>query len=163
MSFEITVRYTEAILRRAARRFLWRFMGREALLPPALFLLALLLWFVFDVREWYVVVLGGGCLMLTAMVLLAGALYTNRAVKRFRLMIDPIVVWVVSEENLSSVSELGTIEVKWKAVSGLWRFPEVWLLFFGSTGYSTLPADSLDPELRTFLESKVRQAGGKVA
>jgi len=162
MSFEITVRYTEAILRRAARRFLWRFMGREALLPPAGFLLALLLWFVLAVREWYVVVLGGGCLMLTAMVLLAGVLYTNRAVKRFRLMKDPAVVWRFSEEGLSSASELGTIEAKWEAVSGLWRFPDVWLLFFGSTGYSTLPADSLALELRTFLESKVRQAGGKI-
>jgi hypothetical protein len=163
MSFEITVRYTEAILRRAARRFLWRFMGREALLPPAGFLLALLLWFVLDVREWYVVVLGGGCLMLSALVLLAGALSLNRAVKRFRTMKGTAVVWRFDEDGLTSESELGRSEGKWQAASALWRFPEVWLLFFGSASYSTLPADSLAPELRAFLETKVRQAGGKVA
>jgi len=162
MAFQIKVRYTEAILRRAARHVLWRFMGREALLPPGGVLLALILWFVFDVHEWYVIVVGGGCLLLTAMVLLASTLYTARVVKRFRTMKKPDVVWTFSEEGLTSESELGRTEGKWQAVSALWRFPEVWLLFFGAPSYSTLPAESLSPELRSFLESKVREFGGKI-
>src|SRR5436305_7677016 len=131
MSFEGTVRYSEAVLRRAARRFLWRFMGREALLPPAGLALALLLWLGFGVRQWYVVALAGGCLALGGLVLLAAALATGRALRRFRTMRDPTVVWRFSDEGLANESELGRSQAPWRAVRRLWRFPEAWLLLFG--------------------------------
>ncbi len=162
MSFEVRVRYSEEILRRASRRFLWRYMGRDAVLGPAGFVLALVLWFGLGVREWYVVALGGGGVLLGGMALLAGALFRSRAVARFRQMTDPTVVWHFSDEGLATESELGRVEAPWSAVTKLWRFPEAWLLFFGAGGYSTLPADDLGADVRAFIEARVRDAGGQV-
>src|SRR5687768_2912574 len=82
-AFELQVRYTEPLLRLAARRFLRRFLGREALLVAAGLVLAPALWFGAGVREWYVLALGGGALILGSLLLLIGALYSGRALRRF--------------------------------------------------------------------------------
>jgi hypothetical protein len=56
---------------------------------------------------------------------------------------------------LESKSGLGKVELPWTAVKKVWRFPEVWLLFFDGGGYSTLPTAQLDPELRAFILDRI--------
>ena len=60
-------------------------------------------------------------------------------------------------------SDVGTTTLQWSAVKELWQFPSVWLLLYSKTQFSTLPVACLPPDLQTFVQERVREAGGKVA
>ncbi len=165
MTHEVAVQYSEEVVRKAARCFLARFIRRDALIGGAAILLALGAWLGFGLDWPYPAALAGlGC-VLVALVLLVGLAYVRSAVGKFRALREPTVLWRFGEESLATSSDLGSVEIKWAVVSEVWRFPGVWLLFFGSRGwgYSTLPTASVSAELQEFILSRVRTHGGSIA
>jgi hypothetical protein len=70
-------------------------------------------------------------------------------------MSDPCVEWSFTDTTLGAKSVLGTVELPWSGVKKIWRFPEVWLVFFEGGGYSTLPTASLAPELQRFILNRI--------
>lgn len=167
MSQEVVVHYTEAIVRQAANYFFARFLRRNVVnvvVGVGLPMLGLGAWLL-SVLDWpFAAALGGLGIMLVGMVVFAGFAYGRAAVARFREMRDPTVLWRFEEEFFATKSELGSGELKWRAVSEIWRFPGVWLFFFGKNnyGYSSLPTAELSPELQEYILDRVQANGGKI-
>jgi hypothetical protein len=165
MPYEISVCYTEAIIQRAAKYFFGRFTRREAVIGLGAVLAGAAAWFGLGLDWAYAVALAGAGLALVAVVVLVALAYVRGAVGKFRAMRDPTVRWRFGDDGLATTSELGSVEIKWEAVSEVWRFPEVWLFFFGASGwgYSTLPSDTLKPEVQGYIVSRIQANGGKVS
>lgn len=164
MDYEVEVTYSEATVRHAARCFLTRFIRRDVLirLGGALMALGALVWLE---GTWpYAAILGGMGLALVALVVSVGLAYTHSAVTKFQSMRDPVVRWSFGDNSFAARSDLGSTELKWEALSQVWRFHDVWLLFFGASGwgYSTLPTNALSPEVKEFILSRIKTHGGKI-
>ena len=159
---EIRVHYSRVLVDVAAWRFFRRFVRTEVVVDVVFVVGVLALWAV-GVLPMSVagalVALGLGFMLLVAAV---GWRYVRLARTKFEGMADPMVVWRFSDSTLATESDLGSMRVPWKAITKVWRFDEVWLLFFGGHGYSTLPTEALSPELRLFVEQRIMANGGKV-
>ena len=164
MTYEVTTLYTEATVRRAAKHFLVRFTRRDAIIGigAALAGFGSSLWFGL---HWpFAVALGGLGVALVALVFAVGLLYVRSAIGKFRAMENPTVLWRFNDESIATTSELGSAEIKWRTVSEVWRFPEVWLVFFGASGwgYSTIPTSSLSGEVQEYILGRIKAHGGKI-
>ncbi len=159
---QIQVRYTEALVKRATMRFWTRFIGWQRVV--VLVLLAVLLTHLIIVGDssWYVGVLGS----VLAIAVISGSsvyfVYRRRALATLRRMNEPTATFSFSDTGLSTRSNLGGGDIAWRAVTRVWTFPEVWLLFVAKGMYITIPTESLTDDVRQFITNKVREHGGKV-
>ena len=163
MVYSIDVHYTEATIRSAAHRFLKRFLLPEIAVGLAAVVLGALMYGVNAAPLWVALTLGVAGL---ALVLASGAValrYVSQARRKFAAMGDAHAVWRFSDAALGTKSGLGTTEIPWRLVTKVWRFDDVWLLFFDAGGYSTLPTAQLSPDVRDFIVRRVEASGGKVA
>jgi hypothetical protein len=153
MAHEVSVHYTEAIVQRAARQFLMRFIRRDVLIGVAAVLFAVVIWLGFGLDWQYAALLAGLGIALVAMVVFVGFVYVRASVGKFRAMRDPTVQWRFGDESFATVSDIGSAELKWLAVIEVWQFPDVWLLFFGKRGwgYLTLPTANLSLEQKEYI------------
>ncbi|MHC4504361.1 MAG: YcxB family protein [Planctomycetota bacterium] len=162
MQAEVTVEYTEAMIRRAVRRFWTRFLGWDYLAALFVGLAAFVALLLLGYAGWYTVVLG----TVVALAVIVGAsayfVYLKRSMGILKQMESPQAVFRFDEDGVSTQSDLGSSTMRWRAVTKIWRFPEVWLLFFSKRVYVTLPSEGLSPELLQFIAAKVRENGGKV-
>jgi hypothetical protein len=77
--------------------------------------------------------------------------------EQYRKMRLPQVTFQFSEASIRTTSDLGTAEIPWRTIDGLWKFPTVWLLMLTKANYVTLPAAALDAELRQLITSKLER------
>jgi hypothetical protein len=161
--FEVTILYSEDAMRVAARRFFLRFILRDLVIAAVIILFGLALTIGWGVKWHYA---AGFCLVafaLVALVSLAGWRYIRNSLARFRSLTNPTIGWHFSNEVIGAKSEQTSNEFKWNMVSKVWRFPEVWLLFFGGAGYSVSPVSGLTSEIKEFIVAQVQATGGNVA
>jgi hypothetical protein len=159
----ITLRYTEALLRRAVRAFWWRTIGWTYVAAAV----ALLCVFSYQLRmgdrSWWVGVLGT---VLGLAVTFGVALYTvhyRGTMGRLRRMRTPEATIELGEERFRVSSELGTAEVAWAAVTEVWSFPEFLLVFLSKAQFIALPTTDLGVNAREVILGRVRASGAKVA
>ena len=162
MQYEVTICYSDPIIRAAARRFFLRYARNDAITGMVLILMAVAAWLAFDL-DWRLPI----SLLLLALVVLTLVIatarrYTRRSIANFRLMKDPTATWRFSPEFIGTKSELGSSEFRWNLVKGIWRYPDMWILLFGPSGYSVLPTANLDEEVKAFIAAHVQTHGGKV-
>jgi YcxB-like protein len=99
-------------------------------------------------------------------VLLSIALYIvhyRRSLSRLRRMSIPQAVFEPAEEAFRITSDVGTLELSWRSVKEVWRFPHFWLLFISRAQFITLPLDDLNLEERQYVLNKIKANGGKIA
>ena len=89
-------------------------------------------------------------------------IHFRNAVRKFNAMGNPCAELTVSKESFTLSSGLGTTTLRWSAVSELWQFPEVWLLFFSKAQFITLPLEGLSQESMAAIVQNVEVAGGKI-
>jgi hypothetical protein len=165
MATEFVVQYSELLVRDAARCFLIRFARRNLVGAGVAVLIASIVCLLLGADWWYVAALATlGC-GLAVLVMMLGLAYTRAAVAKFKAMSDPTVRWGFDDESITTHSDLGSAQLRWKCVSDVWRFPKVWLLFFGKHGwgYSTLPVEELPPELKEYILARIQSNGGNIA
>ena len=89
VEYQVEICYTEALVKRAARDFLVRFVRRDLLTGIAGGLAALVAWLYFGVGWYYAAALGGVGLFLAAVVVFAGMAYVRSALGKFRAAAKP--------------------------------------------------------------------------
>jgi hypothetical protein len=161
--FEVAIAYSEDIMRVAARRFFLKFILLDYLIAAGIAAFGMALLFGLDLDWRYGAGLCALALFLVVLVTLAGWRYVHASIAKFRSLKSPTVVWRFSNEKIGAKSDASSHEFQWSIVSKVWRFPEVWLLFFGGAGYSVLPVAGLSPQIQEFIVSKVQASGGTVA
>ena len=159
---EVTLHYSEALLRRAVKAFWWRTTGW-------LYVIAiLLLLFAFGAalwrgdRSWWVGALGTVLGIGIAFAVSIYWVHLRGSLTRFRRMRSPESTFGLGEEGFRVTSDLGTSELAWSTVTEIWRYDDFWLLFFSRAQFITLPAADLDAEAREFILGKAQECGIKV-
>ena len=159
----VTLHYSEALVRRAVGAFWWRTTGVRYVVALSLVLLGLCLRVADGDRSWVVGLLGAG---LALGVFFAVALYVvhyRGSLARFRRMRVPEATLEGGEERLCIRSDVGGSDVVWSAITEVWTFPDVWLLFLSRAQFITLGTADLDSAARHYIREKVKANGGKIA
>jgi len=140
-----------------------RFTLIMAAIVAAVFLSSLILAIFSDSDWWassviYGVVLLGGALVLTWIY--------SRALRMARFHVakfgEPQAVYEITDEHLRYETETGSERFPWRAFDAVWRYRDMWLLFYNPVNMLILPADQITPEVGEFIVGKVRENGGKV-
>ncbi|MBE9077579.1 hypothetical protein IQ241_09765 [Romeria aff. gracilis LEGE 07310] len=165
MEYEVTIRYSSAIARAAARQFFFRFVHFRAIIGGSLLLLACAGLLALKSFWRQATVFGGIGIVLIVLCYLVGWLYISLSVERFRKLDVSVFTWRFTHHSIGTLSELGTQELSWKRVTEVWRFPQVWLIFFHrqGLGYSMLPTAALSRPVKQLIVTQVRAHGGKVS
>ena len=162
VSDEFTLRFNSALVRSAVFGFWWRSMGIRYLLAYAMLALcvAYLAWQ--GDRSWMIGALGA-VLILGAMIP-AVVLVTQyrHAFAKLRGMRNPEARLTVGEAGLTITSDRGRSEIPWSTVTGIWRFPDFWLLVFSRSQFITIPLESVPLDVRSRIMASVENAGGNV-
>jgi hypothetical protein len=161
--FEVPISYSEEIMRVAARRFFFKFVLLDILIAAGIAACGMALMFGLNLVWRYGAGVCALALFLVVLVTLAGWRYVHASIAKFRSLKSHTILWRFSNETIGAKSDVSSHEFQWSMVSKVWRFREVWLLFFGGAGYSVLPVAGLSPEIREFIVSRVQAAGGTVA
>jgi hypothetical protein len=162
MEYEVSARYNRSIINSAVKRFWVRSCARDTAIGVILFGIAGALWFYFDAKTWYTATFAALSVIFIFIMAAVFFVYRRRSLKTFDEMGSPIALWRFTEETFSADSGMGKAEFKWPVVKKLWRFPDVWLLFYSNQSYSTLPVAEVSAEARQFIEGKIRSHGGIV-
>jgi hypothetical protein len=113
-------------------------------------------------RSWYVTAFATIGVLAPVILCLSYFAYRKRYLDSLKRFSSDECVFRFSDDGVEVVSSLGESRFKWQVVEKIWRFPEVWLLFFSKHHYTTLPLDDLTPELRDFISKKVSDNGGEI-
>ncbi len=163
MEFEITTTYTRRITKYGAYCFWKRFVARDMLIGWSVAAGSAVAWTALGIESPWVIMIGGLGALLGLVGVTAYFVVRARSLDLLEGMGSPVVEWRFSDDGLTIESELSQAVTKWRAVKKVWLFRDAWLLFFSKVSYSTLPVEGVPPEVRAFVLSKVREAGGTVS
>ena len=162
MTDEYTLRFSPALVRNAVFGFWWRTVGLRYLLAlAAVSLCAGYLVWQGD-RSWPIGVLGA--VLIFGTVIPAALFWSqyHQAFAKLRGMKTPEARLAVGEAGLWITSDLARSEIPWSTVTGVWRFPDFWLLVFSQSQFITIPLESVPLDVRSQIKASVEKAGGKV-
>jgi len=160
---EIIVTYSDNIINSAVKHFWMKSQRHNLIIGPIVLLLACGLWFVTGTMPWLTATLIALCCILIIVSIAVYFVYRYRSFKVFREMESPRATWRFTDDAFSAESDIGRAEFKWRVVKRLWRFDDVWLLFYANQTYSTLPVADLPEDVKHFIVDRVQSHGGKVS
>jgi hypothetical protein len=161
-SMDVTLHYTERLVRQAVARFCWRSIGPLYVVS----LLAMIAFVALSIgagnRSWPLGVAGT---VLIAGLAVPVLLYRNQlsaALTRFRALEGQPATFRATDRLVSIRSAGGMIEFPWRAITGIWRYDDCWLLLTGPH-FLTFPLVGVSSEAQAYLIERVLANGGKIA
>jgi hypothetical protein len=155
------VAYTEPMLRRAVRLFVWRaaIRRRRWLWLAAIALIGISLawgWWSGEPSWVFGANLAAIAFVPLFFLLLWRAHFVN-TVGRFRSMASPSAEVIFRDQDLTISSELGSSTLPWTPFIDVWETPEFWMLFLAPNQFITLPIANLSEEALAFLRARLPQ------
>jgi hypothetical protein len=89
-------------------------------------------------------------------------IHWQRALLGLRILDPPESMWTLTEKAVAQRSSMGESTLPWEALHEVWRFDNLWLLFWGKGVYSMIPVAQFPREARDLVERRVRESGGDV-
>jgi len=156
---EITLHYTEPLLRKAVRVFVCRAVIRQLGVKFLFGLGVVIACIAFLLARHN----GGGVAgFMIAVVFFVGVFiamvyvaHFRNTIGRFREMRTPEVTFGYDEEELAFKSELGAASMPWSAIAEVWKYEHFWLLLFSRSQFVTLPLADLEDGARAFIARKM--------
>ena len=96
-------------------------------------------------------------LALPIMFLLGYYLRIKESLKRLDLLEDGKVAVTVTDACLTIESKIGKSEMNWPIFTELWEFQKVYLLFYHSYQFITLPKNQVTPDYIAFIKTKLQK------
>jgi YcxB-like protein len=159
---DVTLHYTEPLVRHAVWRFCWRKVGW--IYPIALLVMIVSLGIIIGQgdRSWIIGV--HGTILLLAMLVPVLLYRTQRsaALARYRALAGGPASFAATDEMITIRSAGGMAEFPWRTITGIWQYDDCWLLLMGGH-FITFPLVGVSSEARAFLAERVLANGGKVA
>ena len=162
MKYTISAKYNRDLIKDATWHFWKRTCGKETLLCLVLIIIALYMWFVIKSNSWITATFLALSIICLFILVTIYFVYKNRSLKIFKQMESPDAEWHFGDTSFSVKSDIGKGEYRWSAIIKLWRFNNVWLLFYANEAYSTLPVDSMSNEIMEFIRKKIESSCGKI-
>ena len=160
MNREISLTYTNDLIRYAVRKYWLRTIGLSGFLGFGLLLAGFIYLLVTGSRSWF---FG----FITACLLIGGGfgiasyfIYLNRSLEKFNRMENGTAKVRFADDRIGIESDLGWTEISWRMIERIWKYPLVWLIFIAKQGYITFPVADLDQEIMEFISLKVKENGG---
>ncbi len=155
MNRAFTVQVTPEIVRDATRRFIWRHFRWSGVVACILGLIMIGYFTYTNTNGWLGGFLSGVLFLFVAAFIAAYFIRVRQGLRFLERMGDTSVHYVLSEDEFSATSSLGSSTLKWEAVKGIWRLPTCWLLFIEKGAYLTIPLKGPTQQDLDFLSSKV--------
>lgn len=157
MEHEVTVEYNREIIDYTIKQLWKKWCLRDTFVALILLLLSLLAIFVFKWNDWVFKSLLILCII--SFIVFAGIylVYRNRSLRNFEKMESPIAVWRFSDEYISTESDIGKSELKWKMIKKIYEFQNVLVLQYINQSISILPITNLSQETKNFIVDKVKK------
>ena len=156
---ELTVTFSEPLLRQVVRSFFWRRLSEYldwSVFAALAVVCGALAWSLLQgERSWFVGVLGSVLAVCPFLIVAAYVVHYRHTVARFRQKKNQTVTFQFSDTDFTVTSELGSATVPWTSVTEIWEFPRFWLLFIVKPQFVTLPIEGASEELLSFIRSKV--------
>ncbi len=158
---EISLRYSEPLLRQAVRSFFFRSVYRQlglsffVIVAAMTAVLAYLVWS--DDRTWFVGFLGAAVLFVGVFLVAIYVAHLRNTIGRYRQMRTPEATFAYDEQQITLSSELGSATMPWSAITEVWRYSQFWLILFSKSQFATFPLDGLDEDARAFIIRKTSE------
>jgi hypothetical protein len=159
MQFETTYKYSQELVKKAYRYYMWRsslgfHIGMLAFGALGFYLL-------FSERHSG---FGGFCLGVSVYYLYGWIEGARRAKATPQRLADQEIRLKISEEELKFETNDFCSTAKWSAITAIWKFHEIWLLFIDYSGhYTIIPTSPLSDSAKSLMEQKVLENKGRVA
>lgn len=164
---QITLRYSEPLVREAVRAFVTRSIirgfGLRSLIAFALVVFCLVTLIFQGDRSWVVGAMAATLLFIGVFLLILYLSHYRHTVGRFRKMRVPEAAFSYTEEHFTLASENASTTLPWSMITEVWRFPRFWLILYSRSQFSTLPLDCLDAETQAFITRKTERHGPSAA
>lgn len=158
----IQLEYSKLLITRAIKSYWWRQVG-PLFLVTTIFMSAFLIYRVLEGdRSWLVGLVGAVVFMAIAIMTATYFVHLRRSLTKLENMGLPIATLELGEEQFHVSSNIGRSEILWSQITQVWRFNEVWLIFFSAGEFMTLPISSISEENKEFIINKVSHTGAKV-
>jgi hypothetical protein len=161
MSYEATLIYSERIIRQAVFAFWRRTVGIWFLVAAATVGIMSALVANGD-RSWQPIFLAASCLIFIALSAAVFGVHYRNSMRMFRELGDSTATFRADESSFTMQSSVGSATFRWSVIKEIWQFPEIWLLLYSNSQFSTLPIACLSSELQAYIVQCVGAAGGKV-
>lgn len=162
MPYNITLEYTETLLRQAVFAFWRRTVGTGFFIATALLVGLLAFQLCSGDRSWQVGALGGFLVFGLGFALLVYVVHLRNTLAKFRAMGAPSATLILDDKSFSMSSGLGSVSLQWASVTEIWRYPSFCLLLFSKAQFVTLPLAFVPADAQAFILDRVSAAGGKL-
>jgi hypothetical protein len=150
----VTLHYSERLIRRAVMAFVWRSLGREAIVSVGMAAAVVVLW-LHGVRGWGFGFVSGVVAVAVLLSPVVFVVHYRQSTGRLRTLRSPQSTLSWNEREFTLASDLGSSTLLWSTVQSVWRFDEFWLLLFSRAQFVTLPLASLDEATRAQIVGTV--------
>lgn len=157
--WEIQVELSEAEFTQALNRFWLRRYRTNTALKPVLLVVAVACSFS-GIDTIWLAMIWTAIAYSVLQYIAAYVRYLRNSRSTFREMEAHSVHYVFNDTGITTNVAVGTSQVRWRTVSGLWRYPGMWLLVLRKMQIFILPTRDLPAELRMFIERRVELGGG---
>lgn len=158
--FAVELRYTEPMLRRAVRVYVWRRLLRRGwlwLAAAGLSLASLALgWWTGP--SFAVGLASASLVFLAAFVTAVWRAHFANTVGRFRAMDPPTARFTFGTTTMTVASKLGASTLPWSSIVAVWEIEGAWMLFLAPNQFMTLPTAGLSPEVQASLRTRLPRA-----
>ena len=158
----IKLEYSVAFIKRAVKSYWWKQVGPLLLLVTASMFVFLVYLLVKGDRSWLVGLLASVVSLAIVTITASYFVHLKRALARLGRMKKPEAILELSENRFRIASDVGESEFEWSIICKAWRFEEVWLLFFSTGEFMTLPTKNIPENHKGFIISKLKEHGAKV-
>lgn len=159
----IKLHYSEALIRRAVRSFMLRFVGWRYVAALTVTLFSTIYLFAIGDRSWFIGVAGSALALGLVVPVIVFFAHQRAALIRLRRLRKAEAIFEPNEHGFRATSDVGTMSLPWSEITAVWCFPNFWLLFFSTSEFITLPLADLNSEAREFILAQVRSHGIKVS
>lgn len=158
----IKLEYTEAFVKRSVRSYWWKQVGTFLLATIAA--MAILLFYLLQNgdRSWLVGLLAAIVALSIAVLTASYLVHLRRALLRLSRMKKPEATLELTENRFCVASDVGKSEFEWSIIKQVWKFEEVWLLFFSAGEFMTLPTNDIPERHKEFIIRNLKESGAKI-
>lgn len=162
MRYKLQLNYSEALIQQAVIRFWFRSVGARFFVA-IIFLVSLFIFMLYASQSsWLVGALGAFLFLAVLFVVLVYVVHYKRSINKFKAMNPKSASLEVSESEFSLSSSLGTVSLTWQAISDVWVYENMWLIFFSKYQFSTIPLSGISEEEQAYFLAQIKLAGGKI-
>jgi hypothetical protein len=157
-----TLKFDEALVKRAVGCFWRRSLGLGVLIGVPILCFLLVLELMDGKSSWFRGLLAGASVVAIGMPIFVYWVHYRNSMAKFRAMREPVATLVAEEQAFTIASDKGSATLRWDSIKEVWAFEGFWLLLFSKAQFSTIPLEGLSEDMRAFILKKVRDSGGQV-